>query len=130
MTENQKEQILLLRAKGLGYIKIANEIGISENTVKSFCRRNQQRVKRRENCCEHCGKPLIQISGRKKKRFCSDVCRNKWWNSHLDIVKRKAIYQYTCPNCGKSFEVYGNRHRKYCCHECYVEYRFGGSNLE
>ena len=39
MTEEQKEQIKDLRGKGEGYKKIAQYIGLSENTVKSFCRR-------------------------------------------------------------------------------------------
>ena len=40
MTDNQKAQIIKLRAAGNGYGKIAQTIGISVNTVKSFCRRN------------------------------------------------------------------------------------------
>lgn len=76
--------------------------------------------------CECCGNSIKQIPKQKKKRFCSDECRNKWWNSHLDLVKRKAVYKYKCPNCGKEFEVYGNGHRKFCCHDCYVAYRFKG----
>lgn len=114
-------------------MKIAQQTGISQNTIKSFCRRNNLTAKEtadvpaeEQSVCECCGKPMVQRDGRKKKRFCSDACRNKWWNAHLDIVKRKAIYKYQCPNCGKAFEVYGNSHRKYCCHECYVEHRFGG----
>ena len=63
--------------------------------------------------CEYCGNSIKQIPKRKKKRFYSDECRNKWWNSHLDLVKRKAVYQYKCPNCGKDFEVYGNGHRNF-----------------
>ena len=44
----------------------------------------------------------------------------------MTMVKRKAIYEYTCPTCGSAFTAYGNRHRKYCCHECYIADRFGG----
>ena len=40
MTNEQKIQIAEMRKLGLGYIKIARNLGISENTVKSFCRRN------------------------------------------------------------------------------------------
>ena len=40
MIDNQREQIIKLRAAGNGYGKIAQELGISPNTVKSFCRRN------------------------------------------------------------------------------------------
>ncbi len=39
MTDKQKTQIVKLRAAGYGYGKIAQELGISVNTVKSFCRR-------------------------------------------------------------------------------------------
>ena len=44
----------------------------------------------------------------------------------MDMVKRKAIYEYTCTTCGSAFTAYGNIHRKYCCHECYIADRFGG----
>lgn len=76
--------------------------------------------------CEYCGNGIKQIPKRKKKRFCSNECRNKWWNSHLDLVKRRAVYKYECQTCGKEFEIYGNSHRKFCCHDCYVAYRFKG----
>ncbi|MCD8003201.1 MAG: hypothetical protein LUG88_04735 [Clostridia bacterium] len=40
MTNEQKMIISSLRAEGMGYSSIARKVGISENTVKSFCRRN------------------------------------------------------------------------------------------
>jgi hypothetical protein len=63
-------------------------------------------------------------AGRRKK-FCSDECRVKWWNAHQNQVSRKAVYEFTCAYCGKSFTVYGNNHRKYCSHDCYIKDRFG-----
>ena len=39
MTEEQKAGIQKLRTDGYGYTKIAGMLGLSENTVKSFCRR-------------------------------------------------------------------------------------------
>lgn len=42
MTDNQKAQIIKLRAAGNGYGKIAKTIGISVNTVKSFCGRTKE----------------------------------------------------------------------------------------
>ena len=83
-------------------------------------------AKSADSVCEQCGKPIEQNPGRKRKRFCCDACRNKWWNAHLELVKRKAVYTYTCPTCGKEFTVYGNSHRKFCSHACYIAYRFGG----
>ena len=35
-----------------------------------------------------------------------------------------AIYTYVCAACGKQFEAYGNNHRKYCSHKCYINDRF------
>ena len=36
MTDRQKDMIRQMRAEGYGYIRIAQELGISENKVKSF----------------------------------------------------------------------------------------------
>ena len=116
MTDEQRSVIVEYRKEGLGYKKISRLTGICESTIKTFCHRN--------GCC---GKPIIQYPGRKEKKFCSDSCRNRWWNSHLHLVKRKAMYDFVCPTCGKSFSAYGNRNRKYCSHECYIEARFGGA---
>jgi endogenous inhibitor of DNA gyrase (YacG/DUF329 family) len=139
LTQEQKTKITKLRADGYGYFKIAQLLGISKNTVKSFCRRNNLTGKVAEeiqktlnpayegkHLCMSCGVSVEQNPGRKEKKFCSDECRMKWWNSNLDKVKRKAVYEFTCPHCKKQFMVYGNSSRKYCCHECYVADRFGG----
>ena len=61
MTEEQKEQIKDLRGKGVGYKKIAQYIGISVNTVKSFCRNNELTGNSSSGVCLACGKPLVQM---------------------------------------------------------------------
>ena len=43
MTNEQRMIVSALRAQGMGYGAIARKVGISENTVKSFCRRNAQK---------------------------------------------------------------------------------------
>ncbi len=137
MTDTQKIQIGKLRGAGLGYKKIAEQMGLSENTVKTYCRRHglggnmthlQNVTQNEEHHCLCCGKPVQQTPGRKEKKFCSDSCRNKWWNSHLDKVERKANYEFICPHCKKPFTAYGNKNRKYCSHECYIADRFGGGS--
>ena len=86
-----------MRAAGNGYGSIAQSLGISLNTVKSFCRRKAITEKTavlltgETTCCENCGREIQQVAKRKKKRFCCDKCRNQWCNSHLDQVKRKAV---------------------------------------
>lgn len=122
MTEGQKEQVLNLRRNGYGYLKIANETGVSVNTVKSFCRRNGCHG----NTCLACGKTLTQTKGHRKKRFCSDGCRMLWWNSHRDAVKHGHLRIGVCSRCGTQFKYYGKTDRKYCSRECYFKARFGG----
>ena len=139
MTTEQKNQIAQLRKAGKSLTQIADEIGIPRNTVKTFCRRigltgdtesmpelvitDESVVKP----CQLCGKPLVQMPGRKEKRFCSDACRTRFWNTHLAEAERDGMTEYTCPVCGSRFHAYGNRNRKYCSHECYIEARFGGA---
>lgn len=138
MTPDEKSRLTALRQAGRSYAEIAGELGMSKNTVKTFCRRNGLTVEVKDapvtetleqqegKLCPTCGKPVIQTQGRKEKKFCSDVCRTRWWNSHLSLVNRKAVYEFSCPTCGSAFTAYGNQHRKYCCHECYIADRFGG----
>lgn len=137
MTENQKNLIKIYREKGMSYKNIAEELTVSINTIKTFCKRNGLGGVRTGNAlvaeekimvtaCEYCGNPISQNQGRKQKRFCSDSCRNKWWNAHMEDVDRKANYECICENCGRSFLSYGNKNRKYCSHSCYINGRFGG----
>lgn len=91
--------------------------GVPVTTGDKLMKPKKKRIKK--GCCPQCGKRLQQVVGRKKKKFCSDACRNKWWNSHLDQVNRKAWREVTCQHCGKTFLVYGKQERKYCGTDCY-----------
>ena len=136
MTESQKSKIIKLRAAGNGCKAIANKLGMSVNTVKSFCKRNNidaetaarltEKPTGEITHCENCGKDVQQVKGRRFKRFCSDRCRADWWNRNLGLVKRKAYYTFVCKHCGKEFQVYGDQRRKYCSYECYSKDRFRG----
>lgn len=126
MTDLQKEQIKTLRLQGISYVKISEILDISDNTVRSFCRRNGLGDAAKNTvACKHCGKLIKIIPKQKPRKFCSDACRTAWWNSHPDCVDRKAVYAYTCAHCGKPFTAYGNKERKYCSHGCYISDRFG-----
>ena len=135
----QKEQIRNLRGEGLSYAEIARQVDASRDAVISFCRRNGlQEIKKpitavkiaAEDVCRECGKPLVQVNGMKRRVFCSKECRVKWWKEHPEQLNQKAVYQYTCPHCGKPFSAYGNAKRKYCSHACYISDRFGGGEDE
>ena len=95
-------------ADDCGYIKIARELRISENTVKSFCRRKRlngaadMAVPLSEwdkSICPCSGADARQNPGCKVKKFSSDKCNNKWWNSYLVQVERKANYEFVCACC-------------------------------
>lgn len=124
MTNEQKEEIMRLRMHGHGYADIGRALGISKDTVKSFCRRNGMDNKDR---CRACGNPIVQKEKTKRRIFCCKSCREKWWTEHANMINRKAFYTFTCAGCGREFTAYGNSKRKYCSHECYVAHRFGVS---
>ncbi len=75
--------------------------------------------------CPQCGKHVKQRT-RHKKRFCSDRCRMKYWNSHPEQIRRSAYYTIACRNCGAEFRSYGNAYRKFCSRACYDAYRKRG----
>lgn len=130
MTEKQKEIINRLRGEGVGYGKISELTGINRNTIKSYCKRHGvSKIRRPElpdgmSYCENCASVIVQEPKRKRKRFCCDECRQIWWKNHPERINRKAVYDYTCPECGKTFQAYGNANRKYCSHGCYIKHRF------
>ena len=135
MTTEQKTKICELRYKNHGYAAIAKSLGLSVSSVKAYCQRhglagNRSTAESEVDRCKGCGKPIHQVTGRKRIKFCSPACRQAWWNTHQHEVIRKAIYSYTCAHCGKPFSAYGNKHRKYCSHACYVAARFGGGTNE
>jgi transposase len=134
VTGEQKRNIQDMRRQGLSYSQIADSLSLSVNTVKSFCRRNNLSVHNASNDtenkadkehCKQCDRRLEQTPNSKPKVFCSDQCRHAWWSAHRDRLNRKAVYHLTCAYCGRVFDSYGNKTRKYCCHACYIKDRFG-----
>ena len=136
MKDKEKQTIAAYRQEGYSYTQISKMMDLSINSIKTYCRRHDLGGKAAYEApiiddgskCQNCGKDIFQNPGRKAKRFCCDKCRNKWWNEHMDQVKKKANYEYTCPLCKKVFTAYGNSNRKYCSHACYVEDRFFGGD--
>jgi len=133
MTNDQKEKIKQMRQEGKSYLQIILSLGINENTVKAHCRRNNlgsnicvkpKTEKNRYTSCKHCGKSLTHGTKGQPKKFCSDECRRLWWKANDSEYVRKAYYTISCAGCGKKFESYGNKNRKFCDHACYIEYRF------
>lgn len=129
MTKQQKDLIIQMRGQKQSYSTIAEQLGISVNTVSSFCRRNALDGDCKDiggtGFCKNCGRLFKSKKGHRPRQFCSDNCRLAWWNTHPDQVKRGADYSFICASCGREFSAYGNRHRKYCSHACYIAGRYG-----
>ncbi|MCL1949216.1 MAG: RNA polymerase subunit sigma-70 [Turicibacter sp.] len=133
MNALQKQRIRDLRGNGESYAKIAAVLGISVNTIQSFCRRNNlgkginitaSNQSDGQFYCKQCGNEIIQLPGIKTRKFCSDDCCGAWWKANPDKLGKKAVYTFTCATCGVQFSAYGNKGRKYCSHACYVANRF------
>lgn len=146
MTNKEKNQIAKLRAKGVGYKRIADQLRLSVSTVKSYCQRNNlsapatppkpvialssdilaHSLQSMENpyACRQCGIHIEQAQGRKLKRFCSTACRMKWWRQHKAEMRHDAAHTALCAECGVAFTYYGNVERKYCSRDCYMNHRF------
>lgn len=132
MNDTQKDNIYKLRLKCFGYSEIADSLGLNIHTVKSYCRRNnlggvratQKYEKGDTRFCRNCGKEFKQPEKQKQRKFCCDHCRVAWWNSHPEMVNKKAIYKIVCCHCNNEFDSYGNKTRKYCSHSCYIAKRF------
>lgn len=126
MNKQERDQIKRLREEGQSYTTIASLLGVSVNTIKSYCRRKNlggvatpSEEVLKGKFCKRCSEPINQTQGKKLKQFCSDQCRMAWWNAHPEAIIHKKISQFTCGTCGKSFEGFGKRERKYCSRGCY-----------
>jgi hypothetical protein len=131
MTNSQKDRINHMRRDGESYAAIADALGLSRNTVKSFCLRNLRteplevkKASAKGGICEQCGKSFTLCLGHRQRRFCSDQCRMIWWNAHRDLLKSKNKVEHTCACCGKHFMGYARQQRKYCSHGCYIADRY------
>lgn len=131
MNELEKNKILALRRKGASYGAIAQRLGLSVNTVKSCCRRNDSNALPDENmlideagqsACKHCGKLIHSIPGKRKRIFCSDACRY----AHAYETGRGLDHTAVCSSCGMTFSYSGQTERKYCGRACYFTDRFQG----
>lgn len=136
ITPLQERQIREARLKGAGYRAIANVVGLDRDTVRYYCKKHSLAVQTGKETdrdsgastlkCPNCSQPVKQQSRGRHRKFCSEACRRKWWSSHQAAIQRRetALYPKTCAYCGKDFVSYGDVHRRYCCHACYIRDRF------
>lgn len=123
MTKQQKQIITELRECGVPIPSIAEQLGISTNTIKSYCQRHNIQLSNRQSknvrLCLQCHTEIPQNPHRKEKKFCCDKCRQLWWTAHSSIIRRSSQTELTCPVRGKTFQSYKSKHRKFCSRICY-----------
>ncbi len=138
MTTDQQPRLQALREGGAAFTEIAEQLGMSVNTVKSYCRRQGIQPKTNDaspapptdtDCCAHCGKRLVSRT-RHEKRYCSNACRIAWWNAHREQLSRKGMVRLACTYCGRAFESYPSQQRKYCGHGCFIAHQHGGGDVD
>ena len=88
------------RHHGLGYKRISVFTEISVNTIKAFCHRlqvcgadnaNNARttdIASAQTFCRGYGKAIESVPKQKRRQFCSDSSRMKWWNNHQEQIIR------------------------------------------
>lgn len=123
MTNEQKCSLRNLRESGLPISSVAEQLGISANTVKSYCQRHNihplTQQKKSLRFCLQCHAEIPQTPHRKAKKFCCDKCRQLWWTQHSSMIRRSSQIKLICPVCGKPFQSYKSKQRKYCSRICY-----------
>ena len=126
MTKEQKILVLHYREQHMTYRQIGEKLGLSPDTVKTFCRRKRAQSERTEESvqaqCRNCGAPVHLLPGRRERLFCSPACRTAYWRKH-NLLGKDPRY---CAGCG-ALLTGGSASRKYCSHACYIRHRFGSS---
>ena len=122
VSDNIKDKVLELKNKGYSYKAISDQLGIPVSTAKTYLRREKASE---GNTCKHCGAELVNVRGKKTKKFCSDKCRMAWWYKHQNLMNKKSEYQVECKCCKEKFTFYGYKDRKYCSRECFMRDKYG-----
>lgn len=112
MTTREAILIEKCRQEGMGAKRIASEVGVSLNTIKSYLRRHPMGV-----VCRHCGKGITQPVKAREKKFCSDKCRLAWWHEHQRELNRSTT-EKLCAFCGMSFTTH-KKDQRFCSRTCY-----------
>lgn len=90
-------EIIKLKSEGMKINEIAEQLNLPVGTVKSklFRHKEKETVTMNEvliseaivnnetkNLCKMCGKEMSIVAGKRKKEFCCDYCRVKYWRKN------------------------------------------------
>lgn len=123
MTKGEKEGIISMRKSNLSYAEISEKTGFSVSAIKTFCHRQGLTATTHKPGvnCKNCGKLITKKSKQRPRLFCSDQCKQTWWNKHRKERNSSSIVPHVCATCGKTFNDYSGANRKYCSQACFRE---------
>lgn len=110
MTDAQKEQVRYLRCEGLGYGAIATRLGISENTVKSFCRRNNLTgVASKEPVvvCRNCAGRFLNTPRENRENFAPRLAAAHGGSCTRSLSIKPPSIRLPAPIAGRNFRAMG-----------------------
>ena len=93
------------------YKEIASRLNVTVDQVK-YLFRGEKRTKKKkteaiENCL-NCNRPIEQNETGRKRKYCSDKCRDSYKYKH-----RAMPYVYYCTECGERY-MSSTRYRGFC----------------
>ena len=86
MTDYERSRIVALQSEGYGYKRIAKELDLSVNTVKTFCRRRTAAKSDGKVRCLYCGSIVEQTPQRKKKKYVSRKAGYTFGDDEINLV--------------------------------------------
>ena len=108
MTEYEKRSITNMRLQGKGYRSIASELGLSRDAVRNFCKSRKidgyacskdtgiiNPLLWGKTICPTCGEPFEQPEIGRKRKYCSEECRRRYWSVHPEKQKL-ATHTFVC----------------------------------
>lgn len=145
----QRERVREMRMAGEECKAIAGRMGIPEGQVIVYCiqlglpvsgpcrtmglpaedeawlkyRRGEPEGRK----CPVCGRVLEQPYRGRRRKFCSQRCKDKFWNDRQKGRQEELGREAVCENCGKKFIAVNekNGERRFCGRDCYFEFRYG-----
>lgn len=138
LTDEQKFEALRLRAEGLGFQRIANELGLKRDQVRGFMRTKagvkmaselgldlSYVAKENKNVsiereCRYCKRKFHKKgSNINSCIYCSDRCKKDYRNRKMRETRKKK--EYVCRHCERTFVRDGSQ--VYCSNDCRYEYK-------
>lgn len=86
MTNDTKMMIHDLRRAGFTLNAIAELTDTTISSIKTYCSRNRIHSILFQECLS-CGKPLTQLPGKKRSKYCCKKCKDDWWNHYRKAMK-------------------------------------------